>query len=118
MLDLKNIKKIHFIGIGGIGVSAIARMMLQKGKVVSGSDIDESEITKKLEDMGAKIFYKHRAENITEDIDLVVYTIAISPENPAFLKAKELDIETKTYSQMLGIISDGYYTVAVSGTHG
>ena len=118
MLDLENINKVHFIGIGGIGVSAISRMMLQKDKIVSGSDIDESEITKALEEERAKIFDKHSAENLADDTDLVVYTVAIDSDNPEFVKAKELGIETKTYSQMLGSISDGYYTVAVAGTHG
>ncbi|MBL7045144.1 MAG: UDP-N-acetylmuramate--L-alanine ligase [Parcubacteria group bacterium] len=117
-MNLDNIKKVHFIGIGGIGVSAIARMFLGRGVEVSGSDAEESKITKKLESMGAKIFYGHKAENLAGDVDLVVYTVAIDQDNPEFVKAKELGIETKTYSQMLGIISSGYYTVAVSGTHG
>ncbi|MFQ5662158.1 MAG: UDP-N-acetylmuramate--L-alanine ligase, partial [Candidatus Paceibacteria bacterium] len=118
MLDLEKLNKVHFIGIGGIGVSAIARMMLRKGKIVSGSDESPSEITKALEEEGAKIFTEHSAENITEDTDLVVYTVAIDKDNPELKKAKELEIETRTYSQMLGIISEGHYTVAVSGTHG
>lgn len=117
-MDLDKIKKIHFIGIGGIGVSAIARMFLARGVQVNGSDESLSEITKKLADMGAKIFDKHNAENLANDIDLAVYTVAIDKDNPEFAKAKTLGIETRTYSQMLGIISDGYYTVAVSGTHG
>ena len=117
-LDLKNIKKVHFIGIGGIGVSAIARMMLLEGKEVSGSDEAPSEITKELEKKGAEIFDKHNAENLGSDTDLVVYTVAIDSDNPELLKAKKLGIKILTYSQMLGIISTEYYTVAVSGTHG
>ncbi|MBT3282770.1 UDP-N-acetylmuramate--L-alanine ligase [bacterium] len=117
-MNIDKIKKVHFIGIGGIGVSAIARMFLARGVEVSGSDTEESEITKELTDMGAQISYGHRAENLADNTDLVVYTIAIDKDNPEFLKAKELGIEARTYSQMLGIISEGYYTVAVSGTHG
>jgi len=117
-MNIDKIEKIHFIGIGGIGVSAIARMFLARGVEVSGSDTEESEITKELTDMGAQISYGHRAENLADNTDLVVYTIAIDKDNPEFLKAKELGIEARTYSQMLGIISEGYYTVAVSGTHG
>ena len=117
-MNIDKIKKVHFIGIGGIGVSAIARMFLARGVGVSGSDTEESEITKELTDMGAQISYGHRAENLADNTDLVVYTIAIDKDNPEFLKAKELGIEARTYSQMLGIISEGYYTVAVSGTHG
>ena len=118
MLDLEKLNKIHFIGIGGIGVSAIARMMLLKGKVVSGSDVEQSAITDELKKLGAKIYIGHSEKNITDNTDLVVYTIAVDQNNPEFVKAKELGIETRTYSQMLGVISDGYYTVAVSGTHG
>ena len=117
-MDLDKIKKIHFIGIGGIGVSAIARMFLDKGVEVSGSDAEESQITKELEEKGARIFCEHNADNLADDTDLVVYTVAIDKDNPEFLKAKDLGIEMRTYSQMLGIISEGYYTVAVSGTHG
>ena len=117
-LDIKKIKKIHFIGIGGIGVSAIARMFLARGVKVSGSDISESKIIKELEKNGAKIFYGHNPDNLANDTDLVIYTIAIDKDNQEFAKAKELGIEMKTYSQMLGIISEGHYTVAVSGTHG
>ena len=117
-MNLENIKKAHFIGIGGIGVSAIARMFLDRGVEVSGSDADESEITRKLSNMGARISHEHKAENIVNDVDLAVYTVAIDKNNSELLKAKDLEIETKTYSQMLGIISDGYYTVAVAGTHG
>jgi UDP-N-acetylmuramate--alanine ligase len=120
-MNLDNIKKVHFIGIGGIGVSAIARMFLDRGMEVSGSDTDESEIAKELEGKGAKISYEHNAKNLTDDTDLVVYTVAIDQDNPEFLKAKQLGngvTKLYTYSQMLGIISTGHYTVAVSGTHG
>lgn len=117
-IDLEKIKKIHFIGIGGIGVSAIAKLFLSLGVKVSGSDEYSSQITKSLEKEGAKVFYKHSAENLSDDTDLVVYTVAIDRENSELVKAKKLGIKTKKYSQMLGIISDGYYTIAVSGTHG
>lgn len=120
-MDLDKLKKIHFIGIGGIGVSAVARMFLARGVEVSGSDETPSEITKELEKKGAKVFNKHSAENINEDIDLVVYTIAIDKNNEEFIKAQQLGngiTKLLTYSQMLGIISKGYYTVAISGTHG
>ena len=73
-IDLAKIKKAHFVGIGGIGVSAIARMMIGEGKKVSGSDSSESLITKELEKIGAKVYIGHNAENISGDIDLLVYT--------------------------------------------
>ena len=66
-----NFKKVHFVGIGGIGVSAIARMMLAGGKMVSGSDTSASLITEELQKLGAEIFLKHEVDNIGEDIDLL-----------------------------------------------
>lgn len=119
-IDINKIKKVHFIGIGGIGVSAIARMMLLEGKEVGGSDIERSSITDELEKLGAKIFIGHSAENIADDTDLVVYTIAIDRENPELKKASLLGngITELTYPEMLGLISQNYYTVAVAGTHG
>jgi len=116
--DLESIKKIHFIGIGGIGISAIARMMLLEGKEVTGSDRSSSLVTQELEKLGAKISYEHKAENIEKGTDLVVYTIAVPPENLELVKAKELGIKTLTYPEMLGLISASKYTIAVSGTHG
>lgn len=113
-----NIEKVHFIGIGGIGVSAIARMMLREGKEVSGSDASESEIIKELEKLGAQIYSGHAAENIGKDIDLVVYTPAVTDANPELERAKELGIETRSYPEMLGSISKEKFTIAVSGAHG
>ena len=111
-------KKIHFIGIGGIGVSAIARMMLHEGKEVSGSDRDKSEITEMLEQIGIKVFYGQKAENISVGTDLVVYTVAISDDNPELMQAKKMGIKLMTYPEFLGSISKDKFTIAVSGTHG
>ena len=117
-LDLSKVNLIYFIGIGGIGISAIARMMLLEGKKVAGSDSSQSEVTEELSKIGAEIFIGQKAENLKEGIDLVVYTIAITPENLEFVKAKELGIKMVSYPEMLGIISADKYTIAVSGTHG
>lgn len=117
-MDLKQIKKVYFIGIGGIGMSAIARMLLGEGKKVSGSDRASSLVTEELEKLGVKVFYEQKAENITPDIDLVIYTIAISEDNLELKKARELGIPCKTYPEMLGIISADKFTIAVAGTHG
>lgn len=111
-------KKIYFIGIGGIGMSAIARMLLGEGKEVYGSDRSESLVTDELVKLGAKIVYEQKAENITPDIDLVIYTIAIPEDSPELKKARELGIECKTYPEMLGLISADKFTIAVAGTHG
>jgi UDP-N-acetylmuramate--alanine ligase len=112
-------KKIHFIGIGGIGVSALARYYLEKGHKITGSDLVFSEITQDLEKKGVEIFIgKHKGINIKEDIDLVIYTSAANDSNPEVKKAKELNIKIQSYSQALGDLTKEYFTIAVSGTHG
>lgn len=125
MLDLTQLKKVHIVGIGGIGISAIAHMLLQGnpkiglGKCsVSGSDAALSLVTEKLEEAGATIFHGHAEENVPTDADLVVYTVAIPETNPELQKAKELGIRCATYPEMLREISKDFYTIAVSGTHG
>lgn len=111
--------KIHFIGIGGIGVSALAKYYLEKGSIVSGSDLVSSEITKALEEKGAKVFIgEHKPENISGDIDLVVYSPAVPEDNPEFKKAKDSGIKTQSYPQALGELTKQYFTIAVAGTHG
>lgn len=121
-MNIEKAQHIHFIGIGGIGISAIAKMMLLEGKRVSGSDIASSLITEKLENDGAVIYIgPHRPENMSSDVDLVIYTVAmleLDPDNPEYKKAKELGIPCITYPQALGEISKGKYTIAISGTHG
>jgi UDP-N-acetylmuramate--alanine ligase len=116
--DITRYKKVHFIGIGGIGVSALARMMLHDGKETSGSDRDKSEITETLEQIGIRVCYGQKAENVPIGTDLVVYTVAITDDNPELMQAKKLGIEAMTYPQFLGVLSKDKYTIAVSGTHG
>ncbi len=116
--EFKNVKNVHFIGIGGIGVSAIARMFLAEGKKVSGSDVVESEITKALGKLGAKIFIGQKSENLPKNTDLVIYTIAITKENPEFAEAVKRKIPKKSYPEILEIVSKNKYTIAVAGTHG
>lgn len=118
MVDVKSIKKIHFIGIGGIGMSALARMMLHEGKQVSGSDSEETENIQKLRTEGALVTTGHHESHIPDGTDMVVYTIAVSEQNPEMRKAKSLGIPLLSYPEMLGIVSEGKFTIAVSGTHG
>lgn len=115
---MKDYKKIYFIGIGGIGMSALAKLFFDFGVEVSGSDRTTSKMTEKLEGYGIKINYEHSFENITSDIDCVVYTLAIPDDNPEIQKSKDLNIPLFTYAQMLGEVSKNYFTIAVSGTHG
>ena len=115
---LKQAKNIHFIGIGGIGISAIARMLLLERKKVSGSDRDQTKVTDELVKAGAKIFIGHQANNIPDNCDLIIYTVAIPSDNPEFAEAKKRGIKMLTYPQTLNIVSKEKYTIAVSGTHG
>ncbi|MBI4156023.1 MAG: UDP-N-acetylmuramate--L-alanine ligase [Candidatus Zambryskibacteria bacterium] len=117
-IDLEKIKKVHFVGIGGIGVSAIARLMHLSGKNVSGSDIAKSLITEKLRQFGIQINIGHKIENVPSDTDLVIHTIAVKEDNSEIMQARMKGIEIRTYPQMLAVISKNMTTIAVSGTHG
>jgi UDP-N-acetylmuramate--alanine ligase len=110
--------KIHFIGIGGIGVSALAQYYLAKGHKVSGSDLVSSEITDFLIQKGIEIFIGNSKENIKQDFDLVIYSPAVKKDNPEFKKAKDLKIKLQSYPEALGQLTKEYYTIAISGSHG
>lgn len=118
MNKLKDAEKIHFIGIGGIGVSALARMMLEAEKEVHGSDASASDVVTMLGDLGASVSIGHHADNLEEDTELVIYSVAVPHENPELKKARERGIPTLTYAEALGEISDDKVTIAVAGTHG
>lgn len=111
-------KKYHLIGIGGIGISAIARKLQLEGKEVSGSDASQSEITEDLEKLGIKINIGQKAENIQEGTEVVIYTVAIPESNPELIEARKRGIICKTYPEVLGELSKDMFTIAVSGTHG
>lgn len=104
--------KIHFIGIGGIGMSALARYFLSEDNVVTGSDLVKTEITNKLEKEGILI------TKSLKNVDLVVYSNAIKDNHPELKKAKDLGIECIKYAEALGRITKEYFTIAISGTHG
>lgn len=112
-------KYIYFIGIGGISMSGLAKLMSDEGVRVSGSDRNNSHIIQKLKNSGVEIYSSHDEKNITEDIDLVVYTSAISEDNPELLKARELKLNIMDRAEFLGLIMKNYvHSVCVSGTHG
>lgn len=118
-IDFNKPIHIHFIGIGGISMSGLAEILLQEGFIISGSDAKESTLTKKLEQLGANITYGQTAANITDDINLVVYTAAISQDNPEFAGVISKNIPMLTRAQLLGQIMKNYATpIAVAGTHG
>jgi UDP-N-acetylmuramate--alanine ligase len=111
-------KHIHLVGIGGIGLSAIARVLLARGYQVSGSDPAPSWMTAELAQRGAQVFTKHRAENIGADIDLVVVTSAVSGENPEVRAAQARGIRVVKRREFLGELTAGYRTLAIGGSHG
>lgn len=110
---------VHFIGIGGISMSGLAQILLNKKFTVTGSDSKESALTDELSAAGCKIMYSQTADNITSDIDLVVYTAAINPSNPELVAAREAGIPTVTRAELLGQIMKNYdVAIGISGTHG
>ncbi len=110
-------RKIHFIGIGGIGVSALAQYYLATGNLVSGSDVARSDITGLLAKRGIKIFIGQSAQNIS-DYDLVVHSAAIKQGNPEYDESKKRGVKTILYAEAIGELTKKYKTIAVSGSHG
>ncbi len=118
-INFKQPIHIHFMGIGGISMSGLAEVLLDAGFTISGSDDRKSPLTEHLESLGAKISYGLRAENITTDIDLVVYTAAISEDNAEYAEAVSKGIPMMSRAVLLGQIMKNYKTpIAISGTHG
>lgn len=111
-------KHIYFMGIGGIGMSGIAEILLDFGYRVSGSDIKTSNVTERLQKKGAVIHIGQKAENITEEIDIVVRSSAIREGNPELMRAKELDIDILHRSQMLAHLMENKRAICVAGAHG
>ena len=118
MIDFKKNRHFHFIGIGGIGMSGLAEILLNRGCKVSGSDIKPSDITDRLKSGGAEIFTSHEAENV-KGCDMVVYTAAVSDENPELRQAASSGIPVCSRAELLGsLMEDNPYSIAISGTHG
>ncbi len=118
-INFKKPLKIHFIGIGGISMSGLAEILLDRGFVITGSDRQESALTQHLEKKGALIFYGQKAENIASDCDLVVFTAAIHPDNPEYIRAEALRIPLMSRAELLGQMMLNYVSsIAVAGTHG
>ncbi|MFH1564776.1 MAG: UDP-N-acetylmuramate--L-alanine ligase [bacterium] len=120
-MDLSKVEKIHFIGVGGIYVSALALLMRSFGKEVSGCDAKYSEMLSKLEKEKIDIYRSHdisHIESLDDGPDLVVYSSAVSLNHLELLKAKELQIKTMTAYELLGEVSKDLFTITVSGTKG
>jgi UDP-N-acetylmuramate--alanine ligase len=118
-VDLANIKKVHMIGVGGIGMSGLARLFLHEGKVVSGSDRAPSDITAALEKEGV-VFSSEQGGAILYDseTDMVVFTEAMAKDHPEMVAAKKLGVPMMNYFEALGLVANQYYLIAVAGTHG
>jgi len=110
--------KIHFIGIGGIGVSALAAYYLQKGAEVFGSDLESSETIETLKKTGAKIFTGEHKILSLKNPDLVIYSPAVEEDNPELKEAKKLGVKCQSYPEALGELTRQFFTIAVSGAHG
>lgn len=118
-IDFNHPISIYFMGIGGISMSGLAEILLAKGFTVSGSDMRRSELTDMLEEKGAKVFIGQRSENITNQIELIVYTAAIRPDNPEWIAMQEKQIPSISRAELLGEIMRNYeLPIAISGTHG
>jgi len=113
----KKVRHVHFVGIGGIGMSGIAEVLINLGYQVSGSDLTESETTQRLQKLGAQIFIGHRPENL-QAADVVVISSAIRPDNPEVVSAKERLIPVIPRAEMLAELMRMKYGIAVAGTHG
>lgn len=119
MINLEDTHQhVHFVGIGGVGVSAIAEILHNRGFQVSGSDAKSSHLTENLEHKGMAITYGHKAE-LVEDAEFVVYTTAVNEQHPELARALELGIPCISRPEMLGMLMDEYKTsIAISGAHG
>ncbi|MBS1495004.1 MAG: UDP-N-acetylmuramate--L-alanine ligase [Bacteroidetes bacterium] len=113
-----NIKKVHFIGIGGIGMSGIAEYLAKNNYVVSGSDSYTTEISERLKNFGITIHEGHNTDFLLDDTELVIYSAAVKEDNPEYIKSVSLNIPTIKRAKALGEIVNDKFLIAVSGTHG
>lgn len=117
MTRFTRIERIHFVGIGGIGMSGIAELLLTQGYVVSGSDLNLTEVTRRLEELGATIYEGHKAEQ-ADGAHAVVYSSAVKPDNPEVVRGLELKIPVIRRAEMLGELMRMHFSIGVAGTHG
>lgn len=118
MTDVKSVKRVHFIGIGGIGISYLAHFFLRQGAVVSGSDIAQTPASDQLAARGAAVYLGHDANLIQNDIKLVVYNDAIPSDNAELLRAKEIGVPVMTNFELVGAIAKDFTVIAVAGNKG
>ncbi len=109
---------VHFIGIGGIGISALARWFSAQNWVVSGSDLTESLVTESLRKSGVRLKIGHKAANLPRKLDMVVYSVAVHKDNPEFREAVRRNLKPLSYPEVIGCLTKLYKTVAIAGSHG
>jgi UDP-N-acetylmuramate--alanine ligase len=114
----ENIKKVYLIGIGGIGMSALARYFKSSGALVSGYDKTPGMLTESLASEGIPVYFDENPDHIEPDTDLVIYTPAVPPEHKERVHAESKGFRLMKRSEVLGMITSGMFTVAVAGTHG
>lgn len=115
--EMRRIKRIHFIGIGGVGMCGIAEVLLNQGYQISGSDLRQSAVTQHLSNLGAKVFLGHQSENV-DDVDVVVVSTAIDQSNPEIKNAMSKRIPIVRRAEMLAELMRFRHGIAVAGTHG
>lgn len=115
--EMRRIRRIHFIGVGGAGMSGIAEVLLNQGYEISGSDLKESAVTERLAAMGAKIFIGHNAAHV-DGVDVVVNSSAVGEHNPEMIAARHLRIPVVRRAEMLAELMRYRHGIAVAGTHG
>ncbi len=113
-----NYRHVHFVGIGGIGMSALAKWFLHEGIAVSGSDVNVGSITEDLVHRGARVFHGHASQNVDEDVDLLIYTPAVHTDNVERVAAQERGVREASNFEFLGELSKSFSTIVVSGTNG
>ena len=111
-------KAIHFVGIGGCGLSGLAKMLKEQGAICSGSDCTPSDLTKAMQAQGISISKKQTAKSLPTNCDLVIASAAIEPEHPELVSAKQRGIQILTYAQALGMAQTQRTGVSIAGTHG
>ncbi|MCL1816138.1 MAG: Mur ligase domain-containing protein [Clostridiales bacterium] len=110
-------KNLHFIGIGGIGMSAIAKIMISQGFHISGSDLQESHLCRSLSEQGAKITYGHAQENLPQDTQAVVYSSAVSEDNVEIKEAYQRGLPVYKRAEMLAYLISCKHAIGVAGSH-
>ena len=117
-MEIEKLQRVHFVGMGGIGTSGVARILLSAGKEVSGSDMEDGPLLKELRALGATTFTGHRPENLPEGTEAVVASSAVPDDNPEISEARRRGTPVVTYSAALGSLMEKRFGIAIAGTHG